>query len=60
MSEKLSEDTIIIISADHGHRNIEKVYSILDYPEIQECLIIPPSLESRVVGFWVKEEMNCL
>ena len=58
MSEKLSEDTIIIISADHGHRNIEKVYSILDYPEIQECLIIPPSLESRVVGFWVKEEMK--
>lgn len=58
MCDNLSNDTIVIISADHGHKNIEKVYSILDYPEIQECLILPPSLESRVVGFWVKEEMK--
>ncbi len=56
--EKLSEDTLVIISADHGHKNIEKSYSMLDYPEIQECLIMPESLESRVVAFWVKEEMK--
>jgi len=58
MCKKLDDDTIVIISADHGHKDIEKVYSILDYPEIQECLIIPPSLESRVVAFWVKEDMK--
>lgn len=58
MCEKLKEDTIVIISADHGHKNIEKSYSILDYPEIQECLIIPPSLESRCLAFWVKEDMK--
>ena len=58
MCEKLDEETIVIISADHGHKDIEKVYTILDYPEIQECLIIPPSLESRVIAFWVKEEMK--
>ena len=58
MCEKLGDDTIVIISADHGHKDIDKAYSTLDYPEIQECLIIPPSLESRVVAFWVKEDMK--
>lgn len=55
---KLSEDTILIITADHGHKNIEKAYTLLDFPEIQECLIQPASLESRVVSFWVKENMK--
>ena len=58
MCEKLDDDTIIIISADHGHKDIDKAYSILDYPEIQECLIIPASLESRALAFWVKEDMK--
>lgn len=58
MCKNINDDTIVIISADHGHRDIEKSYTILDYPEIQECLIIPPSLESRVLAFWVKEDMK--
>ena len=58
MSKELDVDTIVIISADHGHRNIEKSYTLLDYPEIQECLILPASLESRTVAFWVKEDMK--
>ena len=49
------EDTLVIISADHGHKNIEKVYNITDLQEIQDCLIMPASLESRAVTFWVKE-----
>ena len=57
-SKELDDDSILIISADHGHKEIEKVYTLLDYPEIQECLILPPSLESRVVAFWVKEDMK--
>ena len=56
--KKLPEDTLVIISADHGHKDIEKVYTLLDYPEILECLILPPSLESRVIAFWVKDEMK--
>ena len=58
MCSKLDEDTLVIISADHGHRDIEKAYSLLDYPEIMECLITPASLESRTVAFWVKEDMK--
>ena len=49
-------DTLIIVSADHGHKDIENVYSILDYPDLRECLIMPEFFESRFVGFWVKEE----
>ncbi len=57
-ANELADDTILIISADHGHKNIEKAYTFLDYPEILECLITPPALESRFVSFWVKEEMR--
>ena len=49
-------DTLFIISADHGHKDIEKVYNILDLKEIQDCIIMPASLESRAVTFWVKED----
>lgn len=58
LERKLSDDTIIIISADHGYKDIENAYTLLDYPEIMECLYMPVSLESRVVGFWVKENMK--
>ena len=58
MCAKLNNETILIISADHGHKDIEKAYTLLDYPEIQECLIMPASLESRVITFWVKEDMK--
>lgn len=58
MCKKISEDTIVIISADHGHKDIQKAYTLLDYPEIQECLYMPISLESRVVSFWVKDNMK--
>lgn len=50
------EETLIIVSADHGHKDIEKSSSILDYPEIIDLLIMPPSLESRCLAFWVKED----
>lgn len=58
MCKNLDEDTLLIISADHGHRDIEKAYTLLDYPEIEECLVIPASLESRTIAFWVKEDMK--
>ena len=58
MAESFDADTLLIISADHGHKDIEKAYTLLDYPEIQECLIMPAYLESRVLTFWVKENMK--
>ncbi len=58
MCNSFDEETIVIISADHGHKDIENAYTLLDYPEIQECLIMPATLESRVLTFWVKENMR--
>ena len=58
LKEELGDDTLIIVTADHGHKNIENPHSILDYPDLMECLIIPPSFESRSLSFWVKEEMK--
>ena len=58
MCKKFDDDTILIIAADYGYKDIEKAYTLLDYPEILECLIMPASLESRAVNFWVKEDMK--
>ena len=55
---ELGDETLIIVSADHGHKNISKAYTFLDYPEIMECFIIPPSFESRAISFWIKEDMK--
>ena len=55
MTENFVDDTLLIISADHGHLNIENVYSTIDYPELWECMYMPASLESRTITFWIKE-----
>jgi len=57
MCEELKgTDTLVLVSADHGHKDIKKVYNVLELEDIQNCLIMPPSLESRAVTFWVKED----
>ena len=50
---------LIHISTDYvfgGNLDIEKVYNILELDEIQDCIIMPSTLESRAVTFWVKED----
>lgn len=59
-NELKDSNTLIIISADHGHKDIKNTYNILDLKEIQDYLIMPPSLESRAITFWVKEEKKKL
>lgn len=54
----LPENTIIIVSADHGHKNIEKSYSVTDYPELWECFLMPPTWESRAITFHIKPDMK--
>jgi len=56
MCNKL-ENTVVIISADHGLINVEREVFLNDIPEIDECLIMPPSIESRAVSLFVKPEM---
>lgn len=48
------EDTIVFVTADHGH--IDTDYVIWqDYPALCDCLVRLPSLEPRVLNFFVKE-----
>lgn len=51
------EDTLLIITADHGH--IDNDFVVLqDYPIICDCLERMPSLEPRVLNFFVKKGME--
>ena len=47
------KDTLLIVTADHGHINNRNVY-LWDYPEIGDCLVRNPSLEPRVLNLFVK------
>jgi hypothetical protein len=47
------KDTLIVITADHGMIDTQNVI-LNDYPDICDCFIRPPSLESRVVTFAIK------
>lgn len=48
------QDTVIMIIADHGHKNVEPIYLEEQYPEIMSMLERTTSLEPRAVSFKVK------
>ena len=54
MCKQLS-DTVVIVTADHGHCNL-KHYILNDYPKILKMLKRPISIETRAVAFYIKEE----
>ena len=51
------EDTLIIVTADHGHLTAGEYIYLSDYPELQKMLRRETSLEPRAVNFFVKDEM---
>lgn len=48
------EDTLVIITADHGMTDIENKY-LTDYPDIEKMLVRAPSIEARAKAFYIKE-----
>lgn len=50
LAEKLT-DTLLIITADHGHVNTENI-ALTDDPAIAECLVRMPSIEPRAESFY--------
>ena len=50
----LPHDTGILIVADHG-QTVVRTRSLLEYPEILDCLVVFPTLEGRTCAFHVKE-----
>ena len=49
-------NTLIIVSADHGHNNVHNNYSALELEDLNDCYILPPSFEPRFVSFWIKSD----
>ena len=49
-------DTLIIVSADHGMKDITEEIKINYIPDIMECLVIPPFVESRAAACFVKND----
>lgn len=48
------QDTLVIITADHGHVDVEWAF-LPDYPDIWACLERIPSIEARALTFFVKD-----
>lgn len=53
--ESVNKDTLIIVTADHGHIDVQPKM-ILEYEEIASMLKEKPALESRCTAFYVKDE----
>lgn len=51
------EDTLLFVTADHGHTPIENEI-MCDYHELMECLVRYPSIEPRAINFFVKDGMK--
>jgi len=52
------QDSVIIVSADHGLIDVNERIPLDEIPEITECLIMPPFIESRAMTFFVKPDMK--
>ena len=52
LSDEL-KNTLIIVTADHGHMDSKGV-TLEDYPQIMECLVRLPSIEPRALNLFVK------
>ena len=55
LSSKL-EDTLLIVTADHGHITVGGHIILSDYPQIKDMLIRETSIESRATNFFVKKD----
>jgi len=56
LSSKL-QDTLLIVTADHGHITVGDYIVLDDYPHLKDMLVRETSLEPRATNFFVKEDM---
>jgi len=54
LSKSLGNDTLFIVTADHGLVDVTDNIDIARIPEIMDTLIMPPSVEGRAASFFVK------
>ena len=51
---KRLKNSVVIITADHGHIDGTNEY-LEDYPQLEEMLKVPPSIEPRALSLFVKD-----
>lgn len=49
-------DTIVFVTADHGHIDVENECYETDFPELEKMFIRQPSIEPRGTSFFIKPE----
>lgn len=52
---RMDDDTIAFVIADHGHTNIENI-ELSEYPDIIDCLREDTSIEPRACNFMIKSD----
>ena len=52
------EDTLIIVSADHGLTDIKREYDLHEDRVLNSILVIPPVIEGRCASFFIKERFH--
>ncbi|OJF76555.1 MAG: hypothetical protein BKP49_06155 [Treponema sp. CETP13] len=57
VTAKKANDTVFIITADHGHIDVDPAV-LSDYSKITACLKRSPSIDSRTPNFFVKEGLG--
>ena len=55
LSDALPEDTLLLVTADHGLVDAEHLY-VTDHPALAQTLVRPTSVEPRTTVFYVKPE----
>ena len=56
LSDRLPEDTLLLVTADHGLVDGEFHYLREEAPELMDMLLHPPTIEARAVSFHVRPE----
>ncbi len=54
LADQLPEDTLLIVTADHGLVDATEWVVVNEIPELDECLWMPPAIEGRAAAFYVK------
>ena len=57
LCSKLGKDTVVIVTADHGHRNVNSIL-LSDYEDIYNTLAGDTWLEGRMTAFKIKNGMH--
>lgn len=56
---KKLKNTLVIVTADHGHVDVKPVF-LSDFPEITDCILRPFSIEARAAALFVKDEYKAV